>query len=128
MKRITLNLNQGGNEMNKLEGINKFKTYIMDAANKLQNNEFEEAFKILLESLKENPNAPEPHNLLGIWYELSGDEELARKHYRAAYALDPAYKPASENLERLCMDFENKKKSVNFGQKNELQNMERTSD
>ena len=113
--------------MNKTEGINKFKTYIMDAANKLQNNEFEEAFHILLESLKENPNAPEPHNLLGIWYELRGNEDLARKHYRAAYVLDPTYKPASENLERLCLYFENKNRGVNFGQKNEHQNMEESS-
>ena len=47
-------------------------------------------------------NAPEPHNLLGILCELILDDNTARKHYRAAYALDPTYKPACRNLERLC--------------------------
>ncbi len=102
--------------MNKTESI-KFNAYIMDATNKLQNNEFEESFMIVLESLKEDPNAPEPHNLLGIWYELGGNEDLARRHYRAAYALDPSYKPASENLERICTFIPERNKTVNFGQK-----------
>lgn len=114
--------------MNKSEGINKFNSYIMDAVNRLRRNELDEAFPILLESFKENPNSPEPHNLLGIWYELRGNEELARKHYRAAYALDPTYKPASENLERLCLYFDNKNRTVNFGQKNELQISEEAND
>ena len=46
-------------------------------------------------------DAPEPHNLLGIFYELTGDYQAARKHYRAAYALDPTYKPSCRNLERI---------------------------
>ncbi len=51
-----------------------------------------------------NTEAPEPHNLLGIYFEMKGDDGTARKHYRAAYALDPTYKPACRNLERL-VDF-----------------------
>ena len=46
-------------------------------------------------------DAPEPHNLLGIHCELTGDLQAARKHYRAAYALDPTYKPCCRNLERI---------------------------
>ncbi|TGE35138.1 hypothetical protein E4K67_26990 [Desulfosporosinus fructosivorans] len=49
----------------------------------------------------ENNNAPEVHNLYGVLAELTGDLGLAGKHYRAAYALDPAYKPSSRNLERI---------------------------
>jgi hypothetical protein len=46
-------------------------------------------------------DAPEPHNLLGILYEMTGDFQAARRHYRAGYALDPSYKPCCRNLERL---------------------------
>ena len=79
----------------------KFKTYISEATEKIHQNEFKESYKIIMKALSENPNAPEPHNLLGIWYELKKNDDLARKHYRAAYALDPTYTPASENLERI---------------------------
>ena len=50
-----------------------------------------------------NMDAAQPHNLLGILYELDGDDAAARRQYRAAYALDPTYKPACRNLERLVM-------------------------
>ena len=45
------------------------------------------------------PDAPEPHNLLGILLEKTGDHLEAMKHFRAAWALDPAYRPAQRNLE-----------------------------
>jgi hypothetical protein len=32
---------------------------------------------------------------------MTGDFQSARKHYRAAYALNPAYKPSCRNLERI---------------------------
>jgi Tfp pilus assembly protein PilF len=55
----------------------------------------------IAEAMMMDVDAPEPHNLLGILYELSGDYQAARKHYRAAYALDPTYKPSCRNLERI---------------------------
>ncbi|MHB1315987.1 MAG: tetratricopeptide repeat protein [Christensenellales bacterium] len=57
----------------------------------------------ILNAMMLNMDAPEPHNLLGILSEMTGDDIKARKHYRAAYALDPTYKPACRNLERLVM-------------------------
>jgi len=45
------------------------------------------------------PDAPEPHNLLGILLERTGNHPEAMKHFRAAWALDPAYRPAQRNLE-----------------------------
>lgn len=61
-------------------------------------------------------DAPEPHNLLGIYYEQEGDLQSARKHYRAAYALDPTYKPCCRNLERItCFDFSTKITDADFG-------------
>ncbi|MGD9503876.1 MAG: response regulator [Syntrophobacteraceae bacterium] len=44
---------------------------------------------------------PEAFNLMGAVLELRHDLDGARKHYRAAYSLDPAYGPAMRNIERL---------------------------
>jgi tetratricopeptide (TPR) repeat protein len=102
--------------MDKIKMIfNEFNTYIKEATNELENFKFHESYKTILKALNENPNAPEPHNLLGIWYELQGNNDLARKHYRAAYALDPTYKPASKNLERVCTFFLYENIPVDFG-------------
>ena len=79
-----------------------FNQLIVKAVENLRKRNFEKSYQVIIEALEEAPNAPEPQNLLGIWQELQGNEDMARKHYRAAYALDPTYRPASENLERLC--------------------------
>lgn len=79
-----------------------YKTYIREAAAKLKCHETEESYILIMRALTINTDSPEPHNLLGIYNEFSGNEDLARKHYRASYALDPTYGPASRNLERLC--------------------------
>lgn len=94
----------------------KFNNYVREATDELHNNEFEKSYKTIINAINLNPDAPEPHNLLGIWYEFKNNNDLARKHYRAAYALDPTYKPASENLERVCSFYSSKKKQVNFGE------------
>lgn len=44
------------------------------------------------------PDAPQPHNLLGIVLEKTGDHASAMKHFRAAWALDPTYRPTNHNL------------------------------
>ena len=44
------------------------------------------------------PDSPEPHNLMGILMEKQRDHKKAMQHFRAAYALDPSYLPARENL------------------------------
>jgi DNA-binding NtrC family response regulator len=43
---------------------------------------------------------PEAFNLLGVLLEIGGKDLEAQNNYRAALALDPTYKPASENLSR----------------------------
>lgn len=45
------------------------------------------------------PHAPEPHNLFGLLLEKFGDHPNAMKHFRAAWALDPTYLPARQNLD-----------------------------
>lgn len=52
-------------------------------------------------AMEQYPDAPEPHNLLGILLEESGDHRGAMKHFRAAWALDPGYRPAHFNMESL---------------------------
>ena len=73
-------------------------------------------------AMLENHNAPEVHNLLGALAELTGDLRLAGKHYRAAYALDPAYKPANRNLDRItALNFSTGDTYPDFGDKPETE-------
>ena len=80
---------------------NQFAQNIQYATVKLRSREFAGAYKSIIESIGINPSAPQPHNLLGIWFELHGDGDKARRHYRAAYALDPTFKAACNNLARI---------------------------
>lgn len=50
-------------------------------------------------SMAAYPDAPQPHNLMGILLEKQGNHTEAMRHFRAAWALDPTYTPAEENLE-----------------------------
>ncbi|MBP1744449.1 MAG: hypothetical protein H6Q58_1427 [Firmicutes bacterium] len=88
--------------MKDINDSNEYKSFIKEAVVKLQNREIEGAYELILNALSQNPAAPEPHNLLGALHEIRGNEDMARKHYRAAYALDPTFKPANKNLERIC--------------------------
>ena len=93
--------------MNKPElANNRFTQCIVRAANSLRSCDYEKFFELVGEAIRINPDAPHPHNLLGIYYELNGDTNKARRHYRAAYSLDPTYKPACKNLEQICMMFD----------------------
>lgn len=86
---------------NKIEAYKLYKEYIWKATKLLQSKKYGDALKYIELAILENYHAPEAHNLLGIYEEMTGDASLARKHFRAAYALDPTYKPASRNLERI---------------------------
>lgn len=46
------------------------------------------------------PHSPIPHNLMGILLVKQKNHLLALKHFRAAYALDPTYLPARNNLDQ----------------------------
>ena len=83
--------------------LDVFSQTILNAIVSLRKKNMEDGYKLISKALLLNLDAPEPHNPLGILAELKGDDSVARKHYRAAYALDPTYKPACRNLERLVM-------------------------
>jgi lipoprotein NlpI len=65
----------------------------------IKNWELNECEKLLCDAMGKYPHMPEPNNLLGILMEKQGDHVLAMKHFRAAWALDPTYRPARQNLE-----------------------------
>lgn len=96
----------------------EFESIIKEATMKLKNRKYEEAYQFIMKAINANPNVPEPHNLLGIWYESRGDNNLARKHYRIAYVLNPIYKPATVNLERISTLFPYKDIPIDFGEDN----------
>jgi len=85
-------------------------------ASLLRNGNQKQAREEIASAMAAYVDAPEPHNLLGIYYEQESDLQAARKHYRAAYALDPTYKPCCRNLERItCFDFSTKITDADFG-------------
>ena len=63
--------------------------------------ETEECRSLICRAMGKYPDAAQPHNLLGIVLAMEGDPLGAMKHFRAAWALDPAYQPANQNLNTL---------------------------
>lgn len=101
-----------------------FEKKIEQAVNALQAKDYTAAQEYLKEAMfeNENNNAPEVHNLYGVLAELTGDLSLAGKHYRAAYALDPTYNPASRNLERITsLYYSPRDTNPDFGDKPETE-------
>lgn len=60
---------------------------------------YERCVALICDAMEQHPHAPHPHNLMGIVLEKRGDHPAAMKHFRAAWALDPTYGPARQNLE-----------------------------
>lgn len=56
--------------------------------------DYQKYVTMICKAMGEFPNAPQPHNLLGIVMEKEGDHAGAMRHFRAAYALDSTYLPA----------------------------------
>ena len=65
--------------------------------------EFDAAQEHVRQAIAADSTKPEALNLLGALMELQGDWLEALKQYRAALALDPTYKPADENLDRVVI-------------------------
>lgn len=62
--------------------------------------DYHQCESMICKAMAQYPHAPEPHNLIGVLLEKQGDHLKAMKHFRAAWALDPAYLPARQNLDR----------------------------
>lgn len=61
--------------------------------------EYQKCESLIFEAMRKYPHAPEPHNLIGVLLEKQGEHLTAMKHFRAAWALDPTYLPARQNLD-----------------------------
>lgn len=83
------NINQSNEQLNNL--CTSIRTFV-------SNGDYESCIAPICEAMRQNPHAPHPHNLLGIVLEKMGNHLEAMKHFRAAWALDPTYTPASHNL------------------------------
>lgn len=59
---------------------------------------FDDAYKTIVDAMRDYPDCAVPHNLLGIYYEKINIHSKAMNHFRAANSLDPTYRPARENL------------------------------
>ena len=70
-----------------------------DVRTLIQKRDHETCERELRSAMAKYPHAPQPHNLYGILLESMGDHPAAMKHFRAAWALDPTYRPARQNLE-----------------------------
>lgn len=66
----------------------------------MEQGKYPESELLIKDAMVKYLHAPEPHNLLGLLLEAQDDHLTAMKHFRAAYALDPAYLPSRHNLER----------------------------
>lgn len=60
-----------------------------------------EAKRWYLESLRLNPDRPEPYNLLGLNALYAGDVDGAERYLLRALAIEPDYAPARHNLAKL---------------------------
>lgn len=74
-------------------------TLCAQAKELILNGNFTACEHLVISAMMEYPHAAQPHNLLGILLEKQGDHVAAMKHFRAAWALDPSYIPARQNLE-----------------------------
>jgi DNA-binding response OmpR family regulator len=78
-----------------------YPTLIRISKRHVTDGRFEEAREIAQRAIAADPTQPEAYNLLGVLFEIKGDSVEAQKFYRAALDIDPTYKPAAANLDRI---------------------------
>ena len=81
------------------EETEKLSKFCSDARKLVLSGDYEACRDIICTEMAKYPDAPHPHNILGILLEKTGDHSSAMKHFRAALALDASYRPAEQNLE-----------------------------
>jgi len=97
-----------------------FEKNIEMAINALKNKNYVEAERRIKRAMLLQPHSASVHNLYGVLEECLKDRMLAGKHYRAACALDPTYKPSIRNLERITTLYDfNSRYKFDFGENEE---------
>lgn len=61
---------------------------------------FPDAHKTIADAMARFPHDAIPHNLMGILLEHENDHDLAMRHFRAALALDPNFRPPLFNMDK----------------------------
>jgi len=90
------------------------------AINALKNKKYVEAERRIKRAMLLQPHSASVHNLYGVLEECLKDYKLAGKHYRAACALDPAYKASIRNLERITTFYDyDSRYEFDFGENEE---------
>lgn len=67
----------------------------------IQQGKMEEAWESARRAVAADPGRPEAYTLIGALLEIRHDRLEAQRFYRAALEIDPTYRPAGENLERI---------------------------
>ncbi|MDD3362950.1 MAG: hypothetical protein PHW34_14890 [Hespellia sp.] len=80
--------------------MEEYNLLINEVKNDISRARYDEGENKVALAMQTNPHSAIPHNLMGILLEKEHDHTQAMKHFRAAYALDPAYVPARSNLEQ----------------------------
>lgn len=84
-------------------------TVIVNSRELISKCEFKECEKLIRQAMADYPDNAIPHNLMGLLYEKKNDHISAMKHFRAAWALDPTYRPALMNLDCFGSVFSDKR-------------------
>ena len=79
----------------------------------ISDRDFSSARDTVKKAIASDPAFPEAYNLLGALLEIKGNGLEAQKFYRAALDIDPTYKPAHANLDRITSW--NKHGGIDFG-------------
>ena len=78
-----------------------YPSLVQIAKRHIANRSFENARRCVKDAIAADPGKPEAYNLLGVLSEIQGEPIDAQRFYRAAIDIDPTYKPAGANLERI---------------------------
>lgn len=73
--------------------------YMTAVRRMIEDGRYDNAYGIITEGMKAEPDSAAWHNLLGILYEKQGNHTGGMKHFRAAWALEPTFLPASRNMD-----------------------------
>ena len=94
-------------------------TLINQSRNRIREGAFEPAWDTARRAVAADPGRAEAYNLLGALLEIKHDRLEAQKFYRAALEIDPTYRPAGENLERITTS--HRLGSIDLGEVGEIQ-------
>lgn len=83
------------------EQVLEYESLIEAAKLEVSQRHYSRAMELVDKALENKPESAEAFNFMGVLHEILGDLPLATKAYQTAQKLDPAYKPASENLSRI---------------------------